>query len=244
MRLEPHVPGPSSLLRLWEDSLDAHPLDRSLAVLRAIYPAIDRGTIADRTAGERDALLLRARDAFFGPRIDATAVCPACGERNELTLDAAALTVAPNATTAETAPAAPPLVYVGTLAFRVPTSRDIAAAIDIDAAHMARAIARRCFAGEEPSPEISDELMLELNEQLTGADPQADVELALACDACGGSWTVPFDIGVLLWDELSACARTLLSEIDILARAYGWSEDEILALTDSRRARYVELAST
>jgi hypothetical protein len=44
-----------------------------------------------------------------------------------------------------------------------------------------------------------------------------------------------------VWAELEAQAHRLLHEIDVLARAYGWSEPEVLALGERRRAAYVSL---
>jgi hypothetical protein len=53
-----------------------------------------------------------------------------------------------------------------------------------------------------------------------------------------------FDAGEFLLAELSTRARTLLYEVHLLARNYGWSEHDILALSDRRRASYVELVGT
>ena len=43
-----------------------------------------------------------------------------------------------------------------------------------------------------------------------------------------------------LWSELEACARRLLHDVDVLARAYGWTETEVLALGAAPGA-YLEL---
>jgi hypothetical protein len=50
-----------------------------------------------------------------------------------------------------------------------------------------------------------------------------------------------FDAGSLLWEEIDARARALLAEVHQLAAAYGWSEGQILALSDRRRAVYLDL---
>jgi hypothetical protein len=52
---------------------------------------------------------------------------------------------------------------------------------------------------------------------------------------------VLFDAGSFFWSELGAWARRLLHEIHSLARAYGWSESEILTLSPARRQAYLEL---
>ena len=77
--------------------------------------------------------------------------------------------------------------------------------------------------------------------QLAAADPQADVQLELSCPACGQGWSAIFDIASFLWRELDAWARRMLREVHTLALAYGWSEATIVALSNERRATYLEM---
>ena len=44
-----------------------------------------------------------------------------------------------------------------------------------------------------------------------------------------------------VWEEVDAAARRLLGEVHALASAYGWSQEEILALGSQRRAAYMRL---
>ena len=60
--------------------------------------------------------------------------------------------------------------------------------------------------------------------------------------ACGGAWQGVLEVIDFLWAEIRTRARRLLQEIDALARAYGWREAEILALSDARRGLYVQMA--
>ena len=76
---------------------------------------------------------------------------------------------------------------------------------------------------------------------MSAADPQADVELALACQSCGATWSAPFDIAGFLWAEIHAWAQQLLRDVHLLARAYGWREPDVLALSPVRRNLYLEL---
>jgi hypothetical protein len=76
---------------------------------------------------------------------------------------------------------------------------------------------------------------------MSDADPQADVELALACPSCGHQWPAAFDIASFLWKELHAWALRTLREVHTLARSYGWREDDVLALSGTRRQLYLEL---
>jgi hypothetical protein len=51
-----------------------------------------------------------------------------------------------------------------------------------------------------------------------------------------------FDIEEYFWVEVAARAMRILREIHILARAYGWREADILAMSTRRRQAYLELA--
>jgi hypothetical protein len=78
---------------------------------------------------------------------------------------------------------------------------------------------------------------------LSEHDAQADVTLAMRCVACGHAWQLLFDIGAFLWSEIDACATRLLGEVDALARAYGWREADILAMSGTRRAAYLGMVT-
>jgi hypothetical protein len=49
------------------------------------------------------------------------------------------------------------------------------------------------------------------------------------------------DLPAFLWTEIEAQVRRLLLDIHTLAVAYGWSEREILSLSDARRRLYLEM---
>ena len=74
-------------------------------------------------------------------------------------------------------------------------------------------------------------------------DPLAEVELALACPVCGHQWQLVFDVASFLWLRIEAQARRLLEEVHALARAYGWREADILAMSSGRRQAYLEMVS-
>jgi hypothetical protein len=75
------------------------------------------------------------------------------------------------------------------------------------------------------------------------ADALGDVQLALTCPQCGHEWQAPFDIASFLWTEINAWAHRTLQDVHELARAYGWREADILALSPWRRQVYLEMIS-
>jgi len=80
-----------------------------------------------------------------------------------------------------------------------------------------------------------------LSAELARRQPWADVEIALSCPGCSTAWEAPLDIGSFVWDEIAAEARRVVHEVDRLARAYGWREADILAMTPARRRTYLAL---
>ena len=61
------------------------------------------------------------------------------------------------------------------------------------------------------------------------------------CPACRHRWQAVFDILTFFWTEIRREARRLLEHVHVLARAYGWREGEILALSERRRQAYLEM---
>ena len=88
---------------------------------------------------------------------------------------------------------------------------------------------------------VPETVVRALEGELDRLDPQADLTLELRCDACAHAWETVFDIAAFLWREVEVEARRMLRGVDVLARAYGWSEAEILALSHERRRSYLEL---
>jgi hypothetical protein len=231
-------------LHAWERGAGQHPLDRALTLLQAAEPGATRGELAALPVGERDARLLRLRAATLGPSLAAFTACPACGERLETAFDTTPLLA--------DAPADAPLEARGggvRMRFRLPDSRDLAAAAGSGSVEAARrALAGRCVleafrddgAAVAP-PELPDAALGALSEAMGRAAPAADVTLALSCAECGHAWEAALDVGPVFWAEVAARARVLLREVHSLAAAYHWSEAEVLAMSPARRRAYLQM---
>jgi hypothetical protein len=131
--------------------------------------------------------------------------------------------------------------------FRLPTSRDLAEVVAApDATQGLRRLVARCVIAMDGDAatvprDMPPELVESLSRAMLDADPRPEITLALNCPECGHAWHMPFDIADFFWVEVSALAKRLLREIDVIARAYGWSEAEILRLPARRRQSYLEL---
>jgi hypothetical protein len=74
-------------------------------------------------------------------------------------------------------------------------------------------------------------------------DPQAELRLELACQGCGHRWMILLDVAPFFCREMAYLAVRLAREVNILARAYGWDEADILAMSPARRALYWGMVS-
>lgn len=74
---------------------------------------------------------------------------------------------------------------------------------------------------------------------LHASDPALAMTFALTCPDCGAALDKVFDPATYLWAEIEDMARHLLHEVVRLARAFGWSETDILAMPPARRALYL-----
>ena len=231
---------PAEVLTAWETGDAQHALDRALTLLMA-STGMSRAELADLSIGERDARLLRLRALMLGPAAAGFAVCPKCGELVEFSVDTEAFTVF------NRRPASVGMNHTFTLAgasvqFRLPTSRDLAEAVAApDARRGLQRLVDRCVVTANGSGELPPETVEAIGRAMAEVDPQAEILLALDCPGCGQGWEALFDVAAFFWDELAAQARRLLHEIDAIARAYGWTEREILGLSARRRQSYLAL---
>lgn len=186
--------------------------------------------------------------ALAGPTLDATASCPACGEAAEFGVEVGELVAQGNELVA--APPAPaPLEVDGfVVLWRSPDSSDVDAASAAGSAREAeRVLLERCVAdARDPDGEAIDSLpagvRAALARAMADADPLAEVLVTVACPQCGEEFVADVDVGRFVWAEVHARGQRVLHEVDVLARAYGWTEAEVLALSERRRAAYLALA--
>lgn len=222
----------ADLLDVWEQARHCAPPSRSLRLLAWALPGRAPDALADMDLGARDWHLLRLRQALFGPGVEARGECPHCGAPIEVAFDLREVQDA-------VPPADAPLFTDGGgRRFRLPNSGDLMAVsqlADVDAAE--RALFARL--GLDPQAAAGADLD-EIDAGLSALAGPRQLRLDLGCELCGGQWTLDFDPSAFLWQELETRAQRLLDDVARLASRFGWSERDILALGDSRRAAYLE----
>lgn len=232
--------GQITTIDVWEGGRDLDPTGRALVMWEATgtRPGTDP---AELPVGTRDADLLASRIATFGPTASGYAQCPVCSTGLELALDLSQFHLgAPD-------PAARCTVSheQWQVELRLPTTRDIRAVRDLPDPR--RALLERCVlavtyrSAPKAAADLPETLVPVIDRAMQQADPQSDITLELCCAACDHTWVARFDIAHFYWREIDVEARRLLAQVHVLARAYGWTEPQVLALTPARRRAYLDL---
>ena len=230
-----------SMLRIWEEGQDRPPWARALLLLEAAEPGADRTTLAQLPVGERDARLLELRAAVFGEALTSLADCPACGERLELSFSVGDVRMpAPEI--------GAPFVFEADglrVASRLPNSADLEALVPGPGAAEALLAACVCEVTRRGVAAALSDLdageRAALVARMGEVDPRADPKARMECPSCGHAWSARFDIVAFFWEELRVWVRRALAEVHVLARAYGWREEDVLALSPWRRRQYIGL---
>jgi len=231
---------PRLRLHLLDAVAGMHPVDAAVRCLAVACP--DLPDPAGLPMGQRNAALLGLRAQLLGDRLVARTTCGRCGEQSTLELSVADLV----AQMTGGAQARWTLQHDGqTLPVRALNSRDLAAAADAPSAERARDLLVLAALDEEaavPGP-VTDELAGAVAASLAEHDPGSEVLLTGTCAACGEPWSEVLDPARYVAAELAHEGTRLLAEVAGLARAFGWTEADVLALSDQRRRAYLDLAA-
>lgn len=256
------TPSASDLLDAWDRGATLPSVERLSPLL---VEATGRRTteLSELRLGERNRLLVELRQRLFGASMRMVVDCPSCGLALELVLATGTLLAADNPSA--DGPSAggmsrghqPSVVDAGVIIVEVDgyqaRCRPLRTADLVGAASAGSLAAARQMlieravltAVHEDAPVavggLPSAVVDAIAKALARSDPLADVEVPIDCEACGTSWTRPFDIADYLWRELDGWAVALLTDVHVLASAYGWTEPTVLALSPTRRRHYLEL---
>lgn len=211
----------ASLLELVAQGEDHSQLERAVLLLRAVRTELSLDMAWDWPVADRDRAIWDAWHQDHRGELEAVSACPDCGESVEYILPA---DFAPPPALSDQAS----IRFEGReYSLRLPTSRDLLAAqrgeLDL-------------LLGSESMNKFPQQA---IEEALEAADPGLDVTFAHTCPSCAAQWKQSFDVSRFVWLDCVQRAEHLLLDIDTIARTYGWSEREILDLSEQRRRRYV-----
>ncbi len=206
----------------------------SLALLQAAFPQAVRDDLLELPVGTRDRLIMAVRARLVAAPLRSEPECSDCGARFELNLLAEDLGLGPDA--AQTDPRFRAVCIEGQeLMLRPVRLADLLTVETLaDISQAAQLLAQRVCGGE--LPDLPVEALETALEQL---DPAADIWLNTQCPECGAEHSLAFDPVHYTAQEMRQSAQQILRDVVDIARAFHWSEQDILALPDSRRAYYV-----
>lgn len=224
----------SELLDLWEHAVTLSNSQRDDALLRAINEPV-------RGLGARNAALVKLRANLFGTAWPLRGSCPRCKENSEFSVDAQSLATELASTIPDAEQTYHLTVSERSIGFRLPSSDDLIQAASGDPDTTALALLQRCVVnGDQVDLDVATQE--QLSTRMQELDPAAVVSFSITCPACSHAWDAVIDVGSAVWTEVKAAAERLLLDVDVLARTYGWTEPQILALSPLRRAAYLQLA--
>lgn len=232
-------PTAATLLNLWEAFESQSLAAWALQVLAAAWPDVSAEHLAQLTIGQRNRRFFELYPLLFGNQLDGVPTCPNCQTQIEFTLQVSQLLLPE--------PASPTIDFVAgeiTLNVRLPNSTDLLAIGGLsDPSESRMHILRRCILdGASHSVEALPSPVLEsLEAAMSEADPQADMQFSLSCPDCNHQWSHSFDIVRYFGRKLTIWSQQLFTDIDLLARTYGWREADILTMSVRRRQRYIDL---
>jgi hypothetical protein len=234
----------ADLVDLWEQGYASGLATRAFLLLSRTRLDLSEEELETLPVGTCNDLLLQLREQIFGPELESLVPCQHCHEALEITVNVRALRVR------QVTHEAPGEWTNGDLVirFRVPTSGDLLELQECENEEEARQrLLERCMLEASRKAEAIDPAQLTAEEASAFAehvgktDPGAEIILNGICPHCGHQWESSLDIALFLWHELDTHVRHLLSEVHLLAWAYGWHERDILAMSSRRRQIYLDL---
>ena len=196
-----------------------------------------------RTLGvaERDRILAELYLRYYGDRVESVATCDECREPFGVAFPLRPLIAAalrpPEAPLAMKGPDDEGAYRLeGGCRFRLPTLGDERALAALPVQELAHRLLERCVLEGR-----LDEWAERVEEAMGALAPELATEIRVICAHCGAEKLVWFDIGSFLIAALARERPLLAREVHCLARAYGWTHGEIMALSRSERREYVAL---
>lgn len=221
-------------------------VEKTLLLLSKSCDVTDVSLVSRLSIGERDARLLQLREWMFGTRLENTASCPKCGERLEWETNTKELHLQP----------LPHGLSVRTfelsiddfkIIFRLPDSDDILRVSSNPNHGDYKKVIADCIIEvtrnemKYLTAELPESIWTALDHRMAKEDPQADICMKIQCPTCSHQWETAFDIVSFLWTEINHWAQRIMQEVYMLARSFGWSENEILSMSARRRQQYIQM---
>ncbi|MGH1377006.1 MAG: hypothetical protein ACRBCK_11740 [Alphaproteobacteria bacterium] len=232
-----HVLKGNDVLALWEAGA-SQPPDRVMdMLLSAVLPEGAPFWIRDASVGQKNAVLLRLYQRWFGDALSACVECPSCGEKLETRLQASDILSAVGDELPKTC------MLDDGRQMRFPGFSDLQTADAFqDEKNAVLSLLRSCLIDSDG---MSDGDVLAYRSEVECAiekhDPLFLISLELHCNECDTSFESVLDIAHFLMQNFSGLAKGMLYDVHVLAQHYGWKEGDILNMSMTRRKAYMRL---
>ena len=212
-------------------------LDRLLT--KAPGTTVEPGRAADLAVCDCDRLCAAIYLAYFGDWIEGRVACVACREPFEM--DFSLPNLMENLVGRPSQEVSGPddegiFTLPDGCRFRLPTAGNHRLVMAMGTDDAVAALLSQCVIGGEP---IVDTAIIEAAMDQVGAT--LDLDLDATCPHCAMLQTVRFDIQSYLFRALGYERQFLNYEAHYIAKAYGWSYEEILGLRREDRRAFVRL---
>jgi len=246
------TPAPADVAALADDGASpaAWAMRAVAAFARPVGARDARATAADLVLGDQAIALLAVRGLLEEGGASLTLACASCGEELEATVDMDSLAAGEPMPDGPWHEAAFPAGHEGRsgdteegdgaarIRFRLPTAGDLAAVV-AGGDPSPHTLLSRIVA--EPRPQDLTGIERAVADRLEVLDPLAEIMIQAACPACGEPVETVLDPVQEARAAVARAADRIEWEVHALASHYHWSEADILALPEGRRARYIGL---
>jgi hypothetical protein len=189
------------------------------------------------TIPDRDSLLIAVYIDTYGFKIETAIACSFCKNRFEINFSLEDLKKNLHENKYKQLKGndlAYPFKVPGGMKFRLPTGEDEMAVMGFEPERSENELLKRCL---PEGTQKFDKNILQKAMQKVG--PLADAEIEAQCHECSGMHMLHFNLQQYLLSSLIKERETLVAEVQLLAKTYGWGLNEILELPRSSRRSFV-----
>jgi hypothetical protein len=238
----------SMLMETSDCGHDQPPAARTFLLLSSLAAGADPDDVWSTGLGPTNVLLLDACHSALGiSKLDAAAECPQCGSALEASFTVADLRegLSRGARECEVHGVRSGQYLVSV---RDVTLGDLRVASDLRDLASARAVLfERCILSAErsgvavPVDSLPEDILLAVSNHLGEHDQSGDPRVGMTCVGCSRQFERGLDLIGHAWVALETAADKLQREVAALARGFGWTESEVLALSTRRRESYLKI---